>query len=381
MRLAGVALAALWPPGWALRHAPWLIAPFVLLGHLWLAEMLLPAPFGFGAADAPPVKIEVAFVRELQPAAPPAAPPRPAPRPRRVVPAAAPAASAPVALEAAASAPSETTDAARAAEPEAAPTPTAEAAAEPASAASAADAAPALAAVPAEPAASAVSAFEWPPSTRLSYQLTGQFRGPVEGRASVEWLAKDGRYQVHLEVAIGPPFAPLASRRLSSDGEISDAGLHPRRYDEVTQTLMREPRQVTVMLDEQEVRLANGRTLARPPGVQDSASQFVQMTWLFTMRPELLRAGSSVDVPLALPRRLDTLTYEVLGPEVLETPLGRFDAVHVRPRITVRRGPDLAVEFWVAPTLQNLPIRMVIRQDEANYVDLLLERLPQQSSR
>jgi hypothetical protein len=389
MRLAGVAPRALWPPGWALRHAPWLIAPFVLLGHLWLAEMLLPAQFGFGAADAPPVKIEVAFVRELQPAAPPAAPPRPAPRRRRVVPAVAPAASAPAAVEAAASAPTETietaetTETARAAETvaEAEPMPTAEAAAAPASTASGADAAPALAAVPAEPAASAAAAFEWPPSTRLSYQLTGQFRGPVEGRASVEWLAKNGRYQVHLEVAIGPPFAPLASRRLSSDGEISDAGLHPRRYDEVTQTLMREPRQVTVLLDEQEVRLANGRTLARPPGVQDSASQFVQMTWLFTMRPELLRAGSSVDVPLALPRRLDTLTYEVLGPEVLETPLGRFDAVHVRPRITVRRGPDLVVEFWVAPTLQNLPIRMVVRQDEANYVDLLLERLPQQSPR
>ena len=382
MRLSSVA-PALRRPGWLPRHAPWLIAPFVLLGHLWLAEMLLPAQFGFGAADAPPVKIEVAFVRELQPAAPPAAPPRPTPRPRRVVPAVAPAASAPVAVEAAASAPTETTETARTAEARAAaePMPTAEAAAAPASTASGADAAPALAAVPAEPAASAAAAFEWPPSTRLSYQLTGQFRGPVEGRARVEWLAKDGRYQVHLEVAIGPPFAPIASRRLSSDGEISDAGLHPRRYDEVTQTLMREPRQVTVLLDEQEVRLANGRTLARPPGVQDSASQFVQMTWLFTMRPELLRAGSSVDVPLALPRRLDTLTYEVLGPEVLETPLGRFDAVHVRPRITVRRGPDLVVEFWVAPTLQNLPIRMVIRQDEANYVDLLLERLPQQSPR
>ncbi len=364
------------------RLAPWLIAPAVLLLHLWLAEMLLPARFGFGAADAPPVKIEVAFVRELQPEAPPAAPPRPATRPRRAAAAAAPAASAPapVAVDAAASAPTETASAAVAGSDAAsAPPQPAAAAAEPA--ASAADATPALAALPVAPAASAASAFEWPPSTRLSYRVTGQFYGPVDGRARVEWLAQDQRYQVHLEVEIGPPLAPLATRRLSSDGEISDAGLHPRRYDEVTRTLMREPRQLTVLLDEQEVRLANGRTQPRPPGVQDSASQFVQLTWLFTMHPELLRAGSSVDVPLALPRRLDNLTYEVIGPEVLETPLGRFEAVRVRPRIAVRRGPDLVAEFWVAPTLQNLPIRIVIRQDEATYVDLLLERLPQQSPR
>jgi hypothetical protein len=57
-------------------------------------------------------------------------------------------------------------------------------------------------------AASAPVAFEWPPSTRLSYTLTGHYRGPVHGQAQVEWLRDGTRYQVHMDVSVGPSFAP-----------------------------------------------------------------------------------------------------------------------------------------------------------------------------
>jgi hypothetical protein len=36
--------------------------------------------------------------------------------------------------------------------------------------------------------------------------------------------------------------------------------------------------------------------------------------------------------------------------------------------------------MWVAPSLQYLPVRIVIRQDAETFVDLLLERLPQQAA-
>jgi hypothetical protein len=251
--------------------------------------------------------------------------------------------------------------------------------AEPASSPLAAAVAPTASA--ASPATATAAAFEWPPSTRLSYRLTGNYRGPVEGQARVEWRVVGTRYQVHLEVGIGPPFAPLVSRRLSSDGEVSDEGLRPRRYDEETQAVLREPRRLTIHLDEVEVRLPGGGVLARPPGVQDSASQFVQMTWLFTTQPDLLRSGQSIELPLALPRRVDRWTYDVLEREMLATPLGQIEGVHVKPRRLVRPGPDLTAEFWVAPSLQYLPVRIVIRQDDETFVDLLLERLPQQAER
>jgi hypothetical protein len=226
------------------------------------------------------------------------------------------------------------------------------------------------------------TAFEWPPSTRLSYTLTGDYRGPVLGQAQVEWLRSGSRYQVHLDVSVGPSFAPLMSRRITSEGEITAKGLEPRRYDEETRIGLGSTRKHLIVMDADMVRLPGGALVPRPAGVQDSASQFVQMTWLFTTQPELLQSGRTIELPLALPRRVEPWIYDVLGTETLDTQAGAVQAVHVKPRRNPGaggRGQELAAEFWVAPSLQNLPVRILIRQDAQTYVDLLIERLPQQA--
>jgi hypothetical protein len=331
--------------------------------HLALLPRLLPAQLGDGAAaDGRPQRLAVNFVATLQPAEPPPA------RTRALQRRLAPAAAAVPALPASASG----ADAAEAnpfAE-WAAPTPL-----EPA------PLPPVLAEVPGPtaPAADAhalpdATAFDWPPSTRLSYRVVGDVRGPVEGHAQVEWLRQGLRYQVHLELSV----ALLASRRVSSDGIITPAGLAPRRYDEETRVVLREPRRVAVELAPDTLTLADGRVLPRPEGVQDSASQFVQMTWLFNARPELLQPGQSVAFPLALPRRLEPWVYDIVGPTTVSTPAGELAAVHVRPRREAGRG-DLTAELWVAPSLQNLPVRLLIRQGPMT-LDLLLERLPEQAA-
>ena len=380
----------------ALRHpsrpkAPWLLAPGVLLAHLGLTALLLDDRFGLGDL---PKRIDVAFVRKLQPAPPPQAPPvirrlaaapglpASASRPRRladvarlpreaaVLAALAPLPDLPPGLPPSLHEPPRVVTELPAAVVEPAPTP-----------ASAAIAALQPQATPAAASAPPAEVFEWPPSTRLSYTLTGNFRGPVEGQARVEWLLSGAHYQVHLEVSIGPPFAPLITRRLSSDGLVGADGLEPRRFDELTTMAFRAPRHHVVTMGDARVRLANGRELPRPRGLQDSASQFVQMTWLFTLQPQLLQPGQAIELPLALPRSLERWTYDVVGPQWLYTPLGELAVMHVRPRREPRPGGDLTAEFWVAPSLQNLPVRFVIRQDDETWVDLLLERAPQQALR
>ncbi len=328
--------------------------------HGWLAVHWMPARLGEGAADGRPKPIEVSFVRDLAPAAPPAAP-APVARPRSAVFAPQPAASAPQPLqpETVQSRPVAAVD--TPAWPEA-PT------------------GPVVLAAPApEPAASAPPAFEWPPSTRLDYRLVGHFRGPVAGQARVEWLRSGTRYQVNLELTVGPSFSPLASRRISSDGEITPQGLRPRRYDEETRAVLRDTRRLSIALDADSVRLPSGRELPRPPGVQDSASQFVQLTWLFTTQPQLLQPGQVIAFPLALPRQMDLWTYDVLATEQVATPAGPVDAVHVKPRREAKAGGDLTAEVWFAPSLQYLPVRLLIRQDAETYMELSLERLPQQA--
>ncbi len=367
----------------------------VLLLHLLLLAFGLPAPGAAGAAERPLRRLEVAFVRELAPAAPPPAPatsPLRRLRSLRAVSAAAGAASSalpPVLAvqEAGAEAGAELARllealpelAALDAVPGSAPPDLTDLAGGPVPAGLVEPPAP-IAAQAAASAPGSGPAFDWPPSTRLSYVLTGHYRGPVDGHAQVEWLRQGTRYQVHLDLGIGPSFAYFVSRRISSEGEITDQGLHPLRYDEETRVALREPRRLRITLGADRIDLPGGRSQPRPQGVQDSASQFVQMTWMFTLQPDLLQAGRQLVLPLALPRQVEDWTYEVVGPETLVTPMGTLDTVHVKPRRQPRPGVDLTAELWFAPSLQYLPVRIVVRHDDQTHVDLLLDRLPQQAA-
>jgi hypothetical protein len=392
---------------WAAVALVAVVALVHLVLMLWLEDL---ARLGAGAADTSPARIDVAFVRELAQAEPPPVAPV-APRPAPAAPAAAapvaPAASAPSAAEAApepvqaaASSPAEgTAGSERAAlaadgaasgpqgEPNAsnalarAPEPAASA---PAASTAVAGAAPVTGASPAPTAAAltapAAPAFDWPPSTRLSYNLVGDYRGPVQGKARVEWLRSGNRYQVHLDVRVGADFAPLLSRRMSSDGQLTEDGLRPQRYDEETKVLLREVRRQTILFEPERIVLPRGGVQPPVAGVQDTASQFVQLTWMFTLQPQLLRPGQTVEVPLALARRVDRWVYDVVGEEVLNLPVGPVKAWYLKPRTQSKTNSDLSVETWFAPSLQYLPVRIRIRQDEASFIDLTLERLPQQAS-
>jgi hypothetical protein len=57
--------------------------------------------------------------------------------------------------------------------------------------------------------------------------------------------------------------------------------------------------------------------------------------------------------------------------------VGVLEAFHVKPRRAASKG-DLSVEIWYAPRLQLLPVRILIRQDENTWVDLQLEKAPEQ---
>lgn len=262
------------------------------------------------------------------------------------------------------------------------------------SAASAADSAaamPQLAAAPTIAAGSAGSAafaasaaasgpavpFAWPASTRLSYVLTGNYRGEVQGSAQVEWVRSGSHYQVHVDFLVGPEFAPLITQRSTSDGEITAAGLAPRRYDQDVRLLFSTRPRQTVLFDHGYVVLANGDVREALPGLQDTASQFVQLAYMFGTRPDLLRIGGRVDIPLALPKKVAVWTYDVVDEQVLQTGFGPVNAIHLVPHDKQQRAGSLSVEMWLAPQLRYLPVRLRFEQNDSTYVDLLLSKPPE----
>ncbi len=378
-------------------HRPgfWLLAAGVGVAHLLLANRLAQDRVGWGAGEAPPPRIEVSFVRELAAAAPPAvvAPvAQAAPRLAAVASKPRVAASAPE-LAASGPGPAEPPPPLASAEPEPpspppVPEPTPDAVQRAAAAAEAAlvasqpasDPAALTAAAPAPavvmPAASAALAvaFEWPPSTRLSYKLLGNYRGPVEGTAQVDWLRQGSRYQVHLSTAIGP----VLSRHITSEGELTAQGLAPRRFDGEQKVLFRSPRRWQLRFGPEQVVLSDGKEVPAQPGAQDEASQFVQLTWLFTTQPQKLKVGGAVEMPLAISKKLERWIYDVQGEELLQFPFGEVPSFHLKPRREAAGG-DLTPEIWIAPSLQYLPVRILIRDGQGNWIDLTLEKPPLQA--
>ncbi|MEZ5607459.1 MAG: DUF3108 domain-containing protein [Burkholderiaceae bacterium] len=209
----------------------------------------------------------------------------------------------------------------------------------------------------------------WPADTRLAYTLGGNYRGELHGSAQVLWQHTGTRYQAAVQLDVGI----LLSMRFTSQGEITAQGLAPEVYEEQ----VRQRRRGVRIGDT--VRLDNGQTVPRPEGVQDTASQFVELAHRFATGQIAPAPGASIRLWLARPGGVDEWTYDVVGEDTLHLPrLGAVAALHLKPRrIDKPRGP-ISAEIWFAPTLQYLPVRIRLTQGPDTYMDLMVETIEQQ---
>jgi len=188
------------------------------------------------------------------------------------------------------------------------------------------------------------------------------------GSARVLWQREGERYQVRVEVDV----TLLASLVMTSQGEVRPGGLLPQVYEEVRRGGVRG-----VRMGERDITLANGGVVRRPPGVQDTASQFVELTHRFATGQASLQVGQSVSFWMARPGQVDLWTYDVLQREVLRTRLGELEAFHLKPRpIATPRG-NITAEMWFAPSLQYLPVRIQVHMGDEAMIDLLVEAIEQ----
>lgn len=209
----------------------------------------------------------------------------------------------------------------------------------------------------------------WPADTRVSYRLGGHFRGELHGSARVQWQREDNRYQARVEIDL----TLLASLVLTSQGEVTSHGLVPRVYEELRRS---GPR--TARLGDEVITLNDGRRLPRPPGVQDTASQFVELSHRFASGREVLEVGRSVSLWMARPGGVDFWTYDIVASELLRTPeLGEVEAFHLKPRPLANPRGNITAEMWFAPSLQYLPVRIRVNMGSEAHVDLLVTKIEQ----
>lgn len=232
-------------------------------------------------------------------------------------------------------------------------------------------------AAPIDPAASLALQGTWPSDTRLTYQLGGYYRGELHGDAQVQWsrLAPAGsdRYQVRVSINVGP-----IGTQFTSQGRIRATGLQPEIYEEKLPNGSR--RKVT--LEAQDIVLNDGKRLPKPTAqqhsVQDAASQFVELGQRFSSGRASLAPGEVVRMWLARPAGLDEWTYDVGPAETVYLPtLGAVQAYALTPRPIANKRGTITAQLWVAPSLQNLPVRIKITLNNETHVDLMVKKIEQ----
>ena len=228
-------------------------------------------------------------------------------------------------------------------------------------------AAPAAAAAAASAPAPA-SLDSWPVDTRLNYRLSGNYRGELTGSARVQWQRDGSLYQTRVDIEVGL----LATLALTSQGDATPTGLMPRAYEETRRSGPRG-----VRLGAETITFNDGRKAPRPPGVQDTASQFVELSHRFATGREVAEVGRSVSLWMARPGAVDLWTYDIVGKDLLQSPeFGAFEAFHLKPRPIANPRGNITAEMWFAPTLQYLPARIRVNMGDA-YVDLMVVKIEQ----
>lgn len=209
----------------------------------------------------------------------------------------------------------------------------------------------------------------WPADTRLSYHLKGYYRGDFYGSGQVQWQHSEGHYQVKVDLRA----ALFFTGTLISQGELTDNGLQPHLYEERHSGRVRHLR-----FDSGVVTFNDGSSAALPHGLQDTASQFVELARRFSTGRQALVVGAQVPVWLARPQEMNLWTYDVVALETLQIPeFGEVPAFHLRPRPVANPRGVIRAELWFAPSLQYLPVRIRINLGNDNFADLLVNRIDQ----
>ncbi len=194
----------------------------------------------------------------------------------------------------------------------------------------------------------------FPRKGRITYLLTmGPDHTPV-GRTVQTWEFEGDRYRLGSQsesTGLIELFRPHRYHYLSQ-GTLSDQGLRPERF---LASIKRGGRteEMLAVFNWSERRAHLGRvpqqtTVALPAGSQDVISFMYQLA----LAPP---AAGRIHLPFTRGSRLETVSFDVLPEETMDTPLGRLRTV---PVVQVRENGSESLAVWLATDYRHLPVRI-----------------------
>jgi hypothetical protein len=211
----------------------------------------------------------------------------------------------------------------------------------------------------------------FPRKGQISYLLTmGPDQTPV-GRTVQTWEFEGTEYRLGSQsesTGLIEMFRPHRYHYLSQ-GTLSEQGLRPERFLASVKRGSRSEESIAVFdWTGQRVRLGRlpqQTTVELPAGSQDLVSFMYQLA----LAPP---APGRISMPFTRGSRLDIASFDVLTPEMIDTPLGRLRAI---PVIQVREPGRESLAVWLATDYRNLPVRIRFynRDGEASGEQLVSE--------
>lgn len=220
--------------------------------------------------------------------------------------------------------------------------------------------------------ACAAPGFAQPPQ-KLSLTYDISYNGLVAAEIT-ETLEHDGRRFSLTSEGRGKGLGALLYRggaRRACRGEITPAGLRPLEYrdqrGDKPPAVARFDWSAKTITHEHEGR---SETVSLVPPLQDKLSFMYQFA--FQKMPEL-QPGREIKLTVTDGRGLTQFHYSVAGKEVLKTPAGEIETVHL---VKQRDGKeDKATELWFASARDYLPVRILVIENDGARVDQVLTRI------
>ncbi len=199
---------------------------------------------------------------------------------------------------------------------------------------------------------------ELPKYIEIAYQL----KGMVSGRQTQIWRREDQRYTIESSSEATGLAAIFLSGKIiqKSSGHIGPLGLVPERYDMQRfngkkEILLFKPGDNVI--DVSRIDPKKGKRTTELPlltGTQDPLSSIFQLAMIARENGEgvIVAAGA---------KRVKGYPYRTLGTEIIQTPLGQLQTLHVTRAGDSSKG---AVHLWLSIEQRHLPVKITYTDED-----------------
>lgn len=214
-------------------------------------------------------------------------------------------------------------------------------------------------------------AITLPPSADINYDLKAQIKGvPLSGTALIQWQGNRNKYRLLYETRT----ALTGSLMLEiSEGTLDAYGIAPEIFS--TKRFRRD--QVTINFDRQTKQVnfpGNGPNHVLQGGEQDRISVLWQLLSIGRAAPERLSPGAVWECNVVGQHDSESWVFEVKETKRIRTALGGLDVLHVT-RTAPKNAKTPQMDVWFAPSLDWLPVRIRLSEDNGDYIEQNIEKL------